>query len=63
MQINNDILIGSVPSSLVGVVLAYCQQRATEETQRALEAIGQLPASIYRDGLANLAQLALNRLS
>ena len=27
MQINNDILIGSVPSSLVGVVLTYCQQR------------------------------------
>ena len=43
--------------------LAYCQQRANEETQRALEAIGQLPASVYRDGLANLAQLALNRLS
>ena len=27
MQISNDVLVGSVPSSLVGVVLAYCQQQ------------------------------------
>lgn len=43
--------------------LTYCQQRAAEETEMAVAAIQQLPASIYREALANLAQLALNRLS
>ena len=43
--------------------LDYCRQRATEETQLAVQSISELPASIYRDALANLAHLALNRLS
>ena len=43
--------------------LDYCRQRAAEETHLAISALSSLPASIYRDGLENLAKLALNRLS
>ncbi len=43
--------------------LDYCRQRAAEETHLAIAALSSLPASIYRDGLENLARLALNRLS
>lgn len=43
--------------------LAYCHQRATEETQLAVAALSVLPASPYRTALANLAHLALNRLN
>jgi len=43
--------------------LEYCRQRAAQETGLAVQAIDQLPASIYREALANLAHLALNRLS
>lgn len=43
--------------------LDYCRQRAAEETHLAISALSSLPVSIYRDGLENLARLALNRLS
>jgi octaprenyl-diphosphate synthase len=43
--------------------LDYCRQRAKEETNAALTAIENLPDSIYRQGLINLAQLALMRIS
>ena len=42
--------------------LDYCRQRATEETQFALNALDALPESEYRQALINLAQLALNRI-
>ena len=42
--------------------LDYCRQRATEETQFALQALDALPDSEYRQALVNLTQLALNRI-
>ena len=42
--------------------LEYCRQRATEETQAALEALDALPNTPYRQALVNLTQLALNRI-
>ncbi len=42
--------------------LDYCRQRATEETERATEALASLPASEYRQALHNLAQMALHRI-
>ncbi|RYL28594.1 All-trans-nonaprenyl-diphosphate synthase [Acinetobacter piscicola] len=42
--------------------LDYCRQRATEETQTAIRALEQLPESVYRQALFNLAQLALHRI-
>lgn len=42
--------------------LDYCQQRAIEETQASMAALEQLPDSIYRHALSQLAQLALNRI-
>ncbi len=43
--------------------LDYCRQRATEETGLAIDALASLPSSIYREGLENLAKMALNRIS
>ncbi|MEY4517266.1 MAG: hypothetical protein RL180_1612 [Pseudomonadota bacterium] len=43
--------------------LAYCRERAAEETQLAIAALDALPASRYRDALAGLATLAQSRLS
>jgi len=42
--------------------LEYCSQRATEETEAALQALNHLPDSAYRQALYNLAKLALHRL-
>jgi octaprenyl-diphosphate synthase len=42
--------------------LDYCMQRAKEETELALAALQVLPESIYRDALAALARLALERI-
>ena len=42
--------------------LDYCRQRATEETESALQALDALPHSEYRQALINLTQLALNRI-
>lgn len=42
--------------------LDYCQQRAHEETHAAIEALHQLPDSIYRQSLENLAKMALHRI-
>ena len=42
--------------------LEYCRQRATEETEAALNALNALPDSPYRDALSNLAKLALHRI-
>ncbi|WP_179997726.1 All-trans-nonaprenyl-diphosphate synthase [Acinetobacter sp. YH12239] len=42
--------------------LDYCRERAVEETTAAREALLQLPESIYRQALDNLAQLALDRI-
>lgn len=43
--------------------LDYCRQRAAEESAAALHALSVLPASPYREALAGLAQLALQRTS
>lgn len=42
--------------------LDYCQRRAHEETHAAIEALHQLPDSIYRQSLENLAKMALHRI-
>ncbi|MEG1856167.1 MAG: All-trans-nonaprenyl-diphosphate synthase, partial [Acinetobacter sp.] len=42
--------------------LDYCRQRATEETESALQALDALPHTEYRQALINLTQLALNRI-
>ena len=42
--------------------LDYCRNRATEETNFALNALLQLPDTEYRQALINLAKLALNRI-
>lgn len=42
--------------------LAYCHQRAVEETEAALSALSPLPESIYRQALIDLARLALHRI-
>jgi octaprenyl-diphosphate synthase len=42
--------------------LDYCRERAIEETTAARQALIQLPESIYRQALDNLAQLALDRI-
>ena len=42
--------------------LAYCRQRAHEETEAALQALQALPDSQYRQALVNLTQLALHRI-
>lgn len=43
--------------------LDYCRQRAEQETQYAIDALQTLPDSPYRQGLENLAKLALQRLA
>lgn len=42
--------------------LDYCRQRATEETQCAIQALQLLPDTIYRTALINMAKLALHRI-
>ncbi len=42
--------------------LDYCRQRATEETEIAIDALQALPDSEYRQSLINLAKLALHRI-
>jgi octaprenyl-diphosphate synthase len=42
--------------------LDYCRQRATEETEAAIEALNTLPDTEYRQALTNLAKLALHRI-
>ncbi len=42
--------------------LDYCRQRASEETQAALNALNQLPVSPARYALENLAKMALLRI-
>ncbi len=42
--------------------LDYCHKRATEETERALQALEILPESTYRQALVNLTRLALDRI-
>ena len=42
--------------------LAYCKQRALEETALAQKALELLPKNKYRDGLYQLTQLASSRL-
>ena len=42
--------------------LDYCMQRAKQETDAALQSLQALPQSVYRDALANLAKLALDRI-
>lgn len=42
--------------------LDYCHQRATEETQLAIQALDALPESIYRTALIKLAEMALHRI-
>lgn len=41
--------------------LRYTGERAAEEAQKAMAALEALPASKFRDGLAGLAQFAINR--
>ena len=41
--------------------LDYCMQRAQEESQLAIDALDDLPASKYKDALIALAKLALKR--
>jgi octaprenyl-diphosphate synthase len=41
--------------------LSYCAQRAREASDEAIAALQTLPPSPYREGLAQLAQLALGR--
>jgi len=41
--------------------LSYCAQRAREASDEAIAALRTLPPSPYREGLAQLAQLALGR--
>lgn len=43
--------------------LDYCRDRAKSETDAAIAALQTLPESIYRQGLENLAKLALLRIS
>ena len=42
--------------------LAYCQRRASEETQAAIDALAILPESDAKQALVNLAKMALNRI-
>ncbi|MFB2538475.1 MULTISPECIES: polyprenyl synthetase family protein [unclassified Acinetobacter] len=42
--------------------LDYCRKRAAEETQAAIDALSVLPDSPYRQGLENLAKMALQRI-
>jgi octaprenyl-diphosphate synthase len=42
--------------------LAYCRQRAEQETQLAIQALMQLPQTEYRNALQALAELALERI-
>ncbi len=42
--------------------LAYCQQRALEETKFAQQALNDLPQNKYREGLQQLTELAISRL-
>lgn len=42
--------------------LEYCQQRATQETELAIQALDALPDSPYRTALIKLAELALHRI-
>lgn len=42
--------------------LDYCRKRAIEETHASLAALAQLPDSIYRKALTQLAEMALNRI-
>ena len=41
--------------------IQYCIERATEETNHAIAALGALPSTKYKDGLIKLATLALGR--
>ncbi|WP_434353650.1 polyprenyl synthetase family protein [Psychrobacter sp. HD31] len=56
---NADQLIKIVQDS---GALAYCQQRALEETKLAQQALNELPNNIYREGLQQLTELAISRL-
>lgn len=42
--------------------LDYCKQRASEETQLAIQALEHLPESEYRTALQKLAEMALHRI-
>lgn len=42
--------------------LEYCQQRATQETELAIQALDALPDSAYRTALIKLAEMALHRI-
>jgi len=42
--------------------LDYCRARAHEETNLAIQALNDLPESVYRQALINLAQMALHRI-
>lgn len=42
--------------------LEYCQQRATQETELAIQALDALPDSPYRTALIKLAEMALHRI-
>lgn len=42
--------------------LDYCQKRAQQETDAALEALKALPDNEYRQALINLTLMALHRL-
>jgi octaprenyl-diphosphate synthase len=42
--------------------LDYCQQRAQQETEAALNALDALPDNEYRQALINLTLMALHRL-
>lgn len=43
--------------------LNYCKQRATDETQLALDALATLPNSIYKQALVDLTGVALARVA
>lgn len=68
-QLRIAVQTGKTPDaqSLISLVqdsgaLDYCRSRALEETQLAQDALQDLPANIYRDGLFKLTQLASARL-
>ncbi len=57
---NNQHLISLVQNS---GALAYCRDKAFSETQLAQNALSQLPNNSYRQGLLQLTELAIGRLS
>lgn len=56
---NTEQLIKLVQNS---GALAYCRERAFEETRLAQQALANLPKNKYRDGLQQLTELAIARL-